>query len=167
MNAARAPSDETMRPTGMLCDRTLLLESLSQYRVTCLFGVTTNCEGLAKTIRSRWIWSELAPYIGAEPVLARVERRERRPVWTVTLKTRVLSGGAATLVSQIVSLTSFVEPSTSLTCSNGWIVTRFLWSASSDTCHCASLNSGSPPMYLPRCGTPIWTAGPWMQCYDE
>jgi len=139
LNWEDAPLAEEDLLIGTPFEHKLFKETLLKYPATYMFGVTTNCEGLAKTTYNRLLWSELVMCTGVVLGLGNREEPGKKLDYMLTLRIRDPNSGMVTKVMNMLSSMSFEGASTSLTCSSGLIVIRSLWKLK-DPVQCCELH---------------------------
>jgi hypothetical protein len=100
---------------------------------------------------------ENAEFSGAELALERVEGRGRKPAWMLIVRIQDRSGGAATVVKNMLLSMNFEEESMSRTCSVGWIDIRYLWKPKDLPDHWWQSEFGLPVISILETGIQNWT----------
>lgn len=123
-----------------------LKESWKKYLPMFSFVVTLHCEGLAKTIYDRFLWSALVQFSGVELALESREEPGMKRVWTLTLRIRTPNFGMVTdLIDMLLSM-NLEEASQSAICFDGWTDIRSSWKSKGAQLCCMQHESGSPQM---------------------
>jgi len=160
-------STEASQSTGSESGSSQSSVQLNQYQLIYEFDIITHCAKLNRIIYNRILWLDNARYIMVGLESENLEEHGMRPVQPLTLRIHAQNFGAATEVSQMLSSMNFEAELTSLTCSDGLIVTQYEWKLREAAESLLARRSGLPPISTPETGTPIWTQLPWTPLSED
>lgn len=166
LNSEQSPPEETTPTTGMPSGNLPSEEIWNPFRRAFEFKVIGLCDQSLPILQNHLEWSELVTYSGVHLELASHGELGQRLEWMLTLKIRGQSSGAGIVARRMLCLTNLEEESTSVTYSDGSIVTLSMWNLKEAQLVCSPLVSGSHRMFNPQPGTPSWMMQHWPPSYD-
>ena len=153
-NLEASPLEETPPRIGTPSSATLSEATWTQFPQMYIYGITLVSRESQRTMYNRLLWSELVQYSGVQLERGKVIELGKRPVWKLTLRTHLQSGGMDTEVKNMLSLMNLEELSTSRIYCDGSTSILSRWKQKEVRSPFSPNGSGSPPTYTQQVGTP-------------